>query len=229
MTSVHPTVGDTPFYLLHGYDPHEPTKIYHAHASEIDYAAKVFRLNQLKLLRQSRALVAHRLNEQARKVAREANAHEQQKAFAVGSLVMLWRPSPYKKGWAQKLEKRYRGPYMITRVILGNHSPVPINYEIKPTWSGCDPENLETVHANDLRAYRPHLEEVARKLAIPYEVAYDAAYPRLMAQDEFLQDEELADKGTVASSTKPKGATTRHGLTLKEVRRGKLLPLVTDG
>ena len=94
---------------------------------------------------------------------------------------------------------------MITRVILGNHSPVPINYEIKPTWSGCNPEKLETVHANDLRAYRPHLEEVARKLAIPYEVAYDAAYPRLMDQDELLQDEELADKGTVASSTKQRG------------------------
>ncbi|KAJ1543258.1 hypothetical protein HK096_008635, partial [Nowakowskiella sp. JEL0078] len=90
---------------------------------------------------------------------------------------------------------------------------------------------LETVHTNDLRAYWPHLEEVARKLSIPYEVAYEAAYPRIVAQDEFLPDIENKDKETASLDTciKSRNAIIKHGLSLKEVRRGSLCPLVTEG
>ena len=116
-TSVHPGLGDTPYFLLYGVDSREPTHITTGPHDEVLHDAHHYRLLQLPKLRSARRLMVEALHNQVKDRADRYNATHTPIDFPIGSQVLQWTPPAHKQGTSMKFHLRYNGPYNVLQKL----------------------------------------------------------------------------------------------------------------
>jgi hypothetical protein len=118
-TAVHPTTGETPYFLLHGTDAVIPEDLLFTSETEettkLDvstFATKKFQLMK-QIFRKTRETLAEFASKEQ---IREGEKRQPPLKLESGRRVMVYHPETRTTGDSTKLESRFSGPYRITHI-----------------------------------------------------------------------------------------------------------------
>jgi transposase InsO family protein len=154
-TSVHPTTGETPFFLMHGRDAVLPgdlllSKINQGKQSHQRYARQVY-LD----LHESYKIVRDRISEMQKKQKRYYDEYHKKKdvEFSGGDtikpadLVVIYYQEPHVVGESTKFRSKWSVPFRVVRQMSNG-----VNYEVQGI---RNPDMKKIVHVSRIRKYNP--------------------------------------------------------------------------
>ena len=140
-TSVHPSTGDSPFYLNYGRDAILPQDL-----TALDSSAGHDSSRRLIVLREAREAARRQLWAAQDRAKRYYDAHQRDTAFSPGDLVLVRLPD-HQIG--SKLDPRWSEPRRVVRALSNG-----VTYEVRSLDTGA----LSVVHVQRLSAFRPYAE-----------------------------------------------------------------------
>ena len=138
-TSVHPSTGDSPFYLTYGRDailPQDLTTLEHSSARSSE--------KRIAVLQEARATARQQLWAAQNRAKSHYDAHQRDTAFRPGDLVLVRLPDALV---ANKLAPRWSEPRRVVRQLSNG-----VTYELR----SLDTGHLSTVHVQRLSLFRPY-------------------------------------------------------------------------
>ncbi|UYV77425.1 K02A2.6-like [Cordylochernes scorpioides] len=139
-SSIQDTTGYSPYFLIHGREPLtflDSTFDMPELSKHKDYDEYVS--NLLEIIEDAKEIST------SKTIARQ-NKSKQEVKYAINDLVLIWTPIR-KVGRADKLQRRYIGPYQILRQTS------PVNYEVIETAEGKR-KKRQIVHVTRMKPYR---------------------------------------------------------------------------
>jgi transposase InsO family protein len=117
--SIHPTTGESPYFLQHGTDPVIPEDIIFAIQGTTELMDhNTFAQKKFELMREIFQRTRERLHEFAIKEKLNADGKRtDSKNFELGRKVMVYHQETRRIGESTKLESRYSGPYRVLEVL----------------------------------------------------------------------------------------------------------------
>ncbi len=154
--AVHPTTGETPFFLLYGQPYKEPNELINGPAPEAIWDSNFYKMTYLKDLRTAWKVVEGRMKRLADERKAKYDDTHIEVEFNVGDKVLVWTPPSHTKGEANKLKNRWTGPWRVVARRELNSLDKPINYELEAEFNDHEIRNRKThqiVHVSRLRLF----------------------------------------------------------------------------
>ena len=143
-SSVVDSIGETPYYLVHGRNPKLPTSVIFGSKAQLRHDAQQYGLDLTQRLRDSfQAAPAVQENADDLRKKRYDQSHVKTD-YAEGELVLLFVPQT-QPGLVRKLQCKWRGPFRIVQKTTS------LNYVIRD----LDTNKTQKVHVQRLRKYVP--------------------------------------------------------------------------
>ncbi|KAE9179236.1 hypothetical protein PF005_g23759 [Phytophthora fragariae] len=184
-TSHDRTRNETPFFLVHGWDPRSTLEATLAvgNTSTRDAEARRWRLRIQRHYKVARAqaleLVREAVEERARRQTERATQHE----IATGSQVWLYLDR-VKPGYARKLAHMWHGPFRVTELISA--------FAVRLETAGTPYQLYPVVHISKLKLVREFPSRPATQLTMPVEERLDFD-EELLPEDSWEATHELED------------------------------------
>jgi hypothetical protein len=150
-SSLNPQTGFTPYYLMFGRDPREPTDIFEGTIKDIKYDAKQYGIQMTYHLRRAYEIVKKNLleNAKAMKLNWDSKVHRHQ-TFKPGDEVLVFKPIEHSMSneakHSQVWKRKWQGPFTVLRHAHKNNEDI---YIIKDQTSARE----FTINVNKLRKY----------------------------------------------------------------------------
>ena len=143
LVSVHPTTGETPFYMLYGREPRLPLDITLMPPKNLSPSVATHHERIITNLQRAQA-IAHENTQRAQQAMKsqyDKNAKEPN--FEIGDSVWVYTPQ-LKKGLSKKLLHFWHGPYRIVQKLS------PVNYQL---FTQENKPISAVVHVNRMKPY----------------------------------------------------------------------------
>ena len=132
-TTPSASTGESPFRILHGYDPVLPIDLSIEGCDDPHFAASLRDSHE-----QIRKSVLEKIKASQARNVKEYNSRHRIVQYKPGDFVLLFRHST-PQGLSRKLLSRYQGPFVILRQIGANNYEV---LDVRPTTKNAKPENV---------------------------------------------------------------------------------------
>ncbi|KAE9097725.1 hypothetical protein PF001_g10839 [Phytophthora fragariae] len=201
---------ETPFFLVHGWDPRSTleTTLAVGNTSTRDAEARRWRLRIQRDYMVARAqaleLVREAVEERARRQTERATQHE----IAAGSQVWLYLDR-VKPGYARKLAHMWHGPFRVAELVSA--------FAVRLETAGTPYQLSPVVHISKLKPVREFPLRPATQLTMTAEERFDFD-EELLPEDSWEATRELEDDvfEVEKSLNVREGRTTRYGRTRRE-------------
>jgi transposase InsO family protein len=198
-TSIHPTTGETPFFMMHGRDAVLPgdlllSSVKHGTEDQQAYAREIY--DQLQKAFE-KTKERHREEEEKQKAYYDSRHRKKDVEFSPGDeihpadLVVLYYQEPHIVGDSTKYKSTWSVPFRVVRQM-----PNRVNYEVANV---RNPSSRKIVHVANMRRYYPWVgysdsippDHIDLSVPFPtYQPKKDDP-PKLSHSDDFSIDEIL--------------------------------------
>ena len=163
-TSIHPTTGETPFFMMHGRDAVGPgelllSKVKNGKDNHQRYARQVY----LDLMEANKRIKERMMMMQRKQKAYYDRYHRKQDVhFSVGNnlqpadLVVIYYQEPHIVGDSTKFKSKWSVPFRVIRKMNNG-----VNYEVQNVQN---PHVKKIVHVSRMRKYQPWIPYVENPL-----------------------------------------------------------------
>jgi hypothetical protein len=203
LNTAHDRVRDeTPFYLIHGWDPKTTVEAALAVGSEQaqDRIPRRWRYQIQRQYSYGRKAVAALLEEAQRERAETANARASEHHIRAGSQVWLYLDK-VREGFSHKLAHKWHGPFRVSEMVN--------EFTCRLETRGSGYQVFPLVHVSKLKLYREHQTRPTAVLAdgVTIRADFDEA---LLPEDSFMPDpqqgvyevEDILDRRVVPPRTR---------------------------
>ncbi|POM62667.1 reverse transcriptase [Phytophthora palmivora] len=192
--------GDTPFYLLHGWDPRSTLEamIPLGSTRRQDREPRRWRYRIQKQYQQAREQVNTKLREAIQERADRHNETVRPHEIEVGAQVWLYLDW-VKEGYARKLAHMWHGPFRVLEL-----------------YAGTEYQHFQVVHVSKIKPVRQFPDRPQMRLTTPDQDRYDFD-EALLPEDSWIRDLDNGEYEVEKIIDMRSGRRTRYGCTLREV------------
>ncbi|POM79026.1 Reverse transcriptase [Phytophthora palmivora] len=201
--------GDTPFYLLHGWDPRSTLEamIPLGSTRRGDREPRRWRYRIQKQYQQAREQANERLRDPIQERADRHNETVRPHEIEVGTQVWLYLDR-VKEGYARKLAHMWHGSFRVLELVDEHAARLEI--------AGTEYRLFPVVHVSKIKPVRQFPDRPQLRLATPDQDRYDVD-EALLPEDSWVRDLDNDEYEVEKIVDMRSGRRTRYGRTLREL------------